>query len=264
MGWKCDTRPNAVLRPFDYAFAWRSMVRWQKTNALNLMLDPSNHTRWETQMKVAQSGLRVGSVGFGMGWGERVEWQRKGCQNAVHKRDFVTIAMMSVKHSRSHRPQTGKIIKPNKERKRPMKLGPPDLSNNYVVTVMCSKNGSMCTKYEINIGQIQKTLHSLTHIFREHNQEADRLANLVSEGRRKVTSEGVKCGVMVSSTRPLGWWQKRRWQQLLWSDESRRQKNRITIRIIAVPLKVCTAMAAEIEGARNEVACVFPSLCFQI
>ena len=118
----------------------------------------------------------------------------------------------------------------------------------------------MCTKYEIKIGQIQ----TLTHIFREHNQEADRLVNLVSEGRRKVTSEGVKYGVMESSTWLLGWWQKRRWQQLLWSDESRRQKNWITIRISAVPLKVCTFMAAEIEGARNEMACVFQSLCFQI
>ena len=33
---------------------------------------------------------------------------------------------------------------------------------------------------------------NVKHIFREHNQEADDLVNLVNEGQRKITIEGVK------------------------------------------------------------------------
>ena len=71
---------------------------------------------------------------------------------------------------------------------------------------MWLKNGPMDTsrwrkKYKDKIGQIQKTLHSwwkrkiaypvgefddyMKHIFREHNQEADHLANLGTEGQQR-------------------------------------------------------------------------------
>ena len=127
------------------------------------------------------------------------------CVNAVDERDFLTLAMMSVQHSVAHRPHIGEGIKPNKE-------GSNDIGRqrNCVVTVRWAKkdrwalrDGTTIQKH--NLDAIQKTLHSwwtrkvahlvgmfadyAKHIFREHNQEADHLANLETEGQRKVTSE---------------------------------------------------------------------------
>ena len=71
------------------------MVRWQKTNALNLMLDPSNHTRWETQMKVAQSGLRVGSVGLSVVAKKRMSEcgaQEIFCNHCNDERETLSVA----------------------------------------------------------------------------------------------------------------------------------------------------------------------------
>ena len=54
---------------------------------------------------------------------------------------------------------------------------------------------------ERNIGGTHKTLHSwwkrsvaypVKHVFREHNQKSDHLANLEAEGKSKITIEGVK------------------------------------------------------------------------
>ena len=63
----------------------------------------------------------------------------------------------------------------------------------------------MGQKYKDQIGRIQETLHSwwkrkvaypvgliydyVKHIFREHNQESHHLANLGTEGQRKVTNK---------------------------------------------------------------------------
>ena len=50
------------------------------------------------------------------------------CQNSVDKRDFVSYAMMSAKQSVAHRPKIRQSSKPNKERKQPRILVPPDSS----------------------------------------------------------------------------------------------------------------------------------------
>ena len=46
-----------------------------------------------------------------------MDQQKKRCQNAVGKRDFVTFAMMSVKHSVTHSPSIGEIITPNMKKR---------------------------------------------------------------------------------------------------------------------------------------------------
>ena len=47
---------------------------------------------------------------------------------ALDTRDFVTVAMMSVKNSFVHRPRSGEVVTPNKARREPRKLGPHELS----------------------------------------------------------------------------------------------------------------------------------------
>ena len=61
--------------------------------------------KMETQMEMAQSRLCVWDrIATEWAGGEERSIKRTGCQNAVDKRDFVTFAMMSVKHSVAHRP----------------------------------------------------------------------------------------------------------------------------------------------------------------
>ena len=52
-------------------------------------------------------------------WSGTQEWidKRRRSQSVVRKRDFVTFAMMSVKHSVAHRPQSGEILTPTKKGK---------------------------------------------------------------------------------------------------------------------------------------------------
>ena len=57
-----------------------------------------------------------------------MEQQKKRCQNALDKKDFVTSAVISVKHSVAHRLKTGETVKTNKEGTEPNTLGPLDLS----------------------------------------------------------------------------------------------------------------------------------------
>ena len=111
-----------------------------------------------------------------------------------------------------------------------------------------------------NLAGSKKTLHSwskrsfcvprgnndgyLQHTFREHNQEADHLANLRTEGKVK-TTEGVKHTEEWKAVR--GCWDGGK------TDggrcQSRPQDEKwITIRKIAVPLKACSAMGGEIAG----------------
>ena len=130
---------------------------------------------------------------------------------------------------------------------------------------MASRDGTRASGK--NIGRIQKTLYSwwkrkiaypvvqiddnVKHIFREHNQEAEHLENLGAEGQRKITIEkgdstenwktvrgfwdgstktDVRsgCGVVIKGV------DKDKW---------------ITISRMSVPLRTCTAMAAEVAGA---------------
>ena len=45
--WTCDTRANAILRPLKYGHAWMRTAWWKKTDALVMMIDPNNQTRWK-------------------------------------------------------------------------------------------------------------------------------------------------------------------------------------------------------------------------
>ena len=138
------------------------------------------------------------------------------------KRDFVTFAMITLKHSVAYRPKLREKLKTNQEKKEPRKLGQPDTTihtrTEGTTVQLCGDssepekwiNGhyALGWKFQTTIGRFQKTLHSwwrkktaypvaqiddfVKHIFREHNQEADHLANLGTSGQRKITIDGVK------------------------------------------------------------------------
>ena len=79
----------------------------------------------------------------------------------------------------------------------------------------------------------------------EHNQEAVHLANLGAEGKSKISIEGDKNTVTRKAVR--GCWDShtkgKRMQWLRCRDQSRRKGKLDYNQEIAVPLKVCTAMA---------------------
>ena len=85
-------------------------------------------------------------------WAGAEGWrEKKRCQNSMDKRDFVTFALMKVKHSAKHRPQSGDV---------------EVLLYNSVETTMWRNSGLMVTtyavgkKYKETIGGILRTLHS--------------------------------------------------------------------------------------------------------
>ena len=51
------------------------------------------------------------------------------CEQVVDVRDFVTFAVMNVKHSVKHRPQIRECVTAEKKRQNPDNWGPPDNTN---------------------------------------------------------------------------------------------------------------------------------------
>ena len=92
------------------------------------MVDSNNNTRWKHRWGWHNLGCVWDKIASE--WVGAEEWsdKRRRCQDAVSKRDIVTFAMVNVKHTVGHRPQSGESIKQNKGRKEPRKRGPPDLS----------------------------------------------------------------------------------------------------------------------------------------
>ena len=174
VGWTCDSKPNAVLTTLKYICAWRSTAWWQNTKARNITVDSNNHTRWKHMWEVHNRGC-VGDK-IAPEWAGEEEWsnKRRSCQNSVDKIDFVTLAMMSAKHSAVHRPIIGESIKPNKDRKAPRKLEPPVSSvtirsdgttvqvcgDSNVAEKWINGHSTMGQKHHGEIGRTQKTLHS--------------------------------------------------------------------------------------------------------
>ena len=94
-GWTCDTQPNAVLTTLKYAFAWRSIAWWQKYKNIEYDDGPQPSHKKAAEMEMAQSRCvweKIASEGSG---GKEWSIKRKRCQNAAHKRDFVTFALIS-------------------------------------------------------------------------------------------------------------------------------------------------------------------------
>ena len=94
----------------------------KNTQALNMRGDPNNHTRWKHKLAWHNRGCVWDKIASG--WSGKEEWsiEKKKCHTAEDKRDL----LMSVKHPVLHRPKIGERSKPNKERKEPRQLGPPD------------------------------------------------------------------------------------------------------------------------------------------
>ena len=151
-------------------------------------------------------------------WAGAEDWmgRKRQISEKQDMKDFVTYSLVN------DRPTHPERVEINKGRQGPRKLGWPEnaiTSRREDLSVyMCgesnvTENGSTGTtgwekKYRDKIGGIQKTSHSwwkrsvaqpvriiedcVKHVFKEHNQEADHLANQGAEGKSKKTIEGVK------------------------------------------------------------------------
>ena len=91
--WICDRKPNAILQSLDYLNTWRSKVWPEKYKSLALEMD----TKLEGGTEEDASGI---------GW-HRNGLERKTGDLKDKKCDFVTFALMNVKHSIMHRPRIG-------------------------------------------------------------------------------------------------------------------------------------------------------------
>ena len=114
----------------------------------------------EAQMAVLQSRKRLGQTGLRVGRRRRRDGKKRG-GNKMDQQDFVTFALMNVKHSVTHRAQIGDCFKENEERKVPITLGLTTPSHhavrvplyNCAVTVTWLENGSMgTTQWERSTG----------------------------------------------------------------------------------------------------------------
>ena len=230
MGWVCNTRPNAVLVSLVHAFEWRSTTWWQNLQAEKMREDPYNHTCWKH--------IR--------GWHNRrcvwdkipTEWSGKEngarenkCCTEEDKRDFVTFALSSVKHSVAHRPRIGERSKPVKEKKEPKILGPADISISYRTegtTVQMCGDSNVAEKW-------------INGYYALGEKYKNKMGGKSNTGKRKAIrglwDGGAKangrcgCGVIIKGADRDTW---------------------VTISKIAVPLRTCSAMTGEVVGA-----CIF-------
>ena len=92
-------RKNAVLMTLRHVFAWRSTVWWRNTTAMNMRVDPGNVTRWKPKWGWHNRGCVWGNMASEWSGEEERCSQRRRCQDERDKRDFVTFALDSVKHS---------------------------------------------------------------------------------------------------------------------------------------------------------------------
>ena len=88
-------------------------------------------------------------------WAGAEDWRdtRKRCQPAMGKRDFLTFALMFVKHSAVHRPNIAESVGPKK--KEPRHLGLPD---NSIASRTEGTTVQLCGKSNVaNLGPMATT-----------------------------------------------------------------------------------------------------------
>ena len=183
MGWVCDERTNAVIDSLKSVFRRRSIRQGRLDDV------------WD---KIATD------------WAGKEHWMspRKKRYALADETQFVTFALDSVKLSTVHRKAKGEGKGKKDNGKTPRTSDPRTQPSTHVMrgltvqlcgdSKVASKwiNGqySLGQKYRGRISQIQKNLYSwwkktfanpiskmndfVKHVFREHNQEADRWANL--------------------------------------------------------------------------------------
>ena len=154
-----------------------------------------------------------------MEWVGEEDWISERTQKCTpaDETNFVTFALDSVTLSTVHRREKVKVMVRKSARKR---LEPADATKNTreegptvqlcgdseVVGKWINGRYSLGQTYQGTIGQIQKTLYPcwkrkianpiskidnyVKHIFWEHDQEADRWANLDAEGQRDTSNSG--------------------------------------------------------------------------
>ena len=235
-----DSKPTAVLTALKYVRVWRSTAWWQHTKTRHLTADPNNRTIWKQKWR----------------------WHNRGCVWTKIASEWAGNDEWSIKRKRCpHRPKIGEGIKPNKERKEPRKLDPPDSSiairtegttvqtcgESNVAEKWINRHYAMGQTLHGKLGRMQKTLHSwwkrriaypVTQIDDcVKHQEADHLVILGTEGQRKVTIDKSKeIRGLESGTWVFGIAAKKT------------MAGAVVVGKIGVPLKACTAMAAEIAG----------------
>ena len=96
-----------------------------ESHDLDMMLDPSNHTRWKHKWRWHNRGCvwdKTTSERSGV-----EDWSEKKKNARMQWTSGFRHAMMNVKLSVMHRPKIGESVKPSTERKEPIKFGPLDL-----------------------------------------------------------------------------------------------------------------------------------------
>ena len=131
------------------------------------------------------------------------------------KCQFSTFVLGRMKLSIEHRKKKSKGIEKKIKDKTPRDLGPADTTvhtrsegptvqwcvDSFVACKRINDEFSLGPKYQREIGQVQRTLHSwwkkkvakqnsnidgcVKHVYREHNQEAGHWANIGAQGQKK-------------------------------------------------------------------------------
>ena len=110
------------LTTLKHAFTWRSTKWWQTSKSLGMKHYPYNHIRLKHLWGWHNRGCVRGKVASE--WAGKEEWRskRKRCQTTDDRRELITFALQSVKHSTMHRSRRGQKEAENRQ-ERPKSCG---------------------------------------------------------------------------------------------------------------------------------------------
>ena len=200
MVWAYNEKENAVVDFLKKVFRWRSTRWWYALHTTMMKEDFENRTGWMMATR----------------WAGEKDWmiKRKEYTSPNDKHKFITYILNKMKLTTEHRRIEKKGRDKRKKTHRDLGLadktihtreGGPTVQLCGDSDVPCKwTNGEFAqgTKYKDTIGKSQRILHSLwkkgaatpisdidnfvKHIYQEHNQEADRCANIDAKGQGKI------------------------------------------------------------------------------
>ena len=108
MGWVCGDRHSAVVDTLNHVFRWRSTKWWQSTQASGMKKDPCNRKRWAHTW--AWHNRRCVLDKLATDWAGQTDWMNKRKERCApaDEKQFVTVALDSVKLSSVHKKEKGK------------------------------------------------------------------------------------------------------------------------------------------------------------
>ena len=83
-------------------------------NALSVMVDPNNHTRWKHKWHNREWDNLASECAGNEDWTEK----RKLCTNKMYMRGVLTFGLTKVRHSVVHRPKIGEHVSTDKEKEK--------------------------------------------------------------------------------------------------------------------------------------------------